>query len=224
MIIKSFNKEQSMDFIILAAGVSSRFQEANKLLLPYNGMPLCLHCVSQVIDAMDTNEDELVIVTGFESDKIRSVLSASPRVSEGLRSGSIRFTLNPRYEKGQFSSTKAGASALSGDSPFFITLCDLPLLTSKCFLALVPFLANHDAVRPFSNGRPGHPVLLSGRMRSAILSSGDDLSVRKLLEGRDICNLEVEGPEWTTDIDTASDYSDLTDRQKRTRNNEIMLL
>lgn len=206
MIIKPFNKEQSMDFIILAAGISSRFQEANKLLIPYNGTPLCLHCVNQVIDAMDMKKDELVIVTGFESDKIRSVLSASPGVSEGLLSGSIRFALNPRYEMGQFSSTKAGASALSGNSPFFITLCDLPLLNSSCFLALVPSLANHDAVRPFSNGKPGHPVLLSGRMRSVIISSDDGLSVRKLLEGRDVCNLEVEGPEWTTDIDTVLDY------------------
>ncbi len=200
-----------MDFIILAAGVSSRFQEANKLLIPYNGAPLCLHCVNHVIDAMDMKKDELIIVTGFESDKIRAALSASPRVSEGLRSGSIRFALNPRYEMGQFSSTKTGAAAISGNSPFFITLCDLPLLNSRCFLALVPFLAGHDAVRPFSEGKPGHPVLLSGRMRSTILSSDDDLSVRKLLEGRDVCNLEVEGSEWTTDIDTALDYRRIAD-------------
>jgi len=190
----------SLDFIILAAGNSSRLPEANKLLLPVSGIPLCVHAVQQALKASSVIGGNVIVVTGFESSLIQNTITAA------LEGEKVTFVENRNFLNGQFSSTKAGLEAITEGSPFFICLSDLPLITAAHYIKLVQYLAGFDAVRPFSGGRPGHPVLHASSLRSRILALPDTGSVREVLSGCKVNQYEDGDPAWVTDIDTISDY------------------
>jgi len=196
-----------VDFIILAAGTSSRLPAANKLLLPFEDEPLCLHSIRQALEASSTLGGKVTIVTGHQSGKVRRLLTSySLEHRENLR-----FAYNQNYISGQFSSTNVGLKAIQPDSPFFICVGDLPLITADHYLKLAPLLKGHDAVRPFYGTRPGHPVLLASRLRQSLISMPDSQSVRGLLDDCDVLELHTDDPAWTTDIDTWEQYEKISD-------------
>ena len=56
--------------IILAAGLSRRMGEQNKLLLPVNGVPMIRHMV-EIYASISTR---IIVVTGYEAGKIETAL------------------------------------------------------------------------------------------------------------------------------------------------------
>ena len=58
--------------IVLCAGESKRFgKNFNKLLYNYKGKPLVIHLLENLIKS---NLSEIIIVTGFESNKVKQVI------------------------------------------------------------------------------------------------------------------------------------------------------
>ena len=74
--------------VILAAGLSRRMRQRNKLLLIVDRIPMIRHVVQTYITAVDGN---VYVVTRFQAAQIKAALCGLP----------IRFIHNSAYEKGQ---------------------------------------------------------------------------------------------------------------------------
>ena len=213
-------KEKTMDIVMLAAGTSSRMGRTNKMLLPYNGMSMVCHCCLEALkflqDYSDKNDEEctLIVVTGYKSSSVEKALAPCKAFMEKTDARlEMLIVNNPDYKKGQFSSTKTGVAQVKQDSPFFISLADMPLVSSEHYTALVPLLKDHDAVRPFYEDAgqrlPGHPVLHAFRLRDAMLKCPDTCKVSLFLGKYNVCEPSFSDSSWTADVDVAGDYKSI---------------
>ena len=210
-----------MDIIMLAAGTSSRMGKENKMLLPFEGMPMITHCCMQALAFLEQYSQEnnesctLIVVTGYRHRSVGKALE-SCRLFVEKTSAPIRLLVvnNADYRKGQFSSTKVGTAEVSEGSPFFISLADMPLITADHYRKLVPLLGNHDAVRPFYENKedkvPGHPVLHAFTLKDTILKCPDSWTVSRILKSSDVFEPSFDDPAWSRDIDVPQDYESIS--------------
>ena len=206
-----------MDIIMLAAGTSSRMGKENKMLLPFEGLPMVTHCCMQALAfleqySVENNEScTLIVVTGYRHRSVGKALERC-RLFVEKTSAPIRLLVvnNADYRKGQFSSTKVGTAEVSEGSPFFISLADMPMITADHYRKLVPLLGNHDAVRPFYENKedkvPGHPVLHAFTLKDTILKCPDSWTVSRILKSSDVFEPSFDDPAWSRDIDSIQDY------------------
>ncbi len=186
-----------MEAVVLAAGSGQRMG-GHKLTLQYEKKPLVVHAVSAALEYCS----RVTLVTGFFADEVRSAID-----SQGL-SGDPRLTVvhNEHPEDGQLSSTLTGLKAAGSGSDVAIAVGDAPLVSSHHYRFLGEHLGAYEGVRVFVNGVPGHPMLCSAALVSAILSSSGYSSIREILVGRNILDLEESDPSWVTDIDDPTGY------------------
>ena len=205
---------------MLAAGTSSRMGKENKMLLPYNGVPMVSHCCLEALRFLEKYSSEnnrscsLIVVTGYKRRSVEKVLEPCKLFVEKTGSPINLLIVNNRnYRRGQFSSTKIGVAEVEEDSPFFISLADMPLISSEHYAKLVPLLESHDAVRPFSernNQRiPGHPVLHASGLRNAMLKCPDTCKVSIFLSNYDVSEPSFSDSSWILDVDEAKDYKSI---------------
>ena len=210
-----------MDIVMLAAGTSSRMGKENKMLLPYNGMPMAAHCCLEALRFLEQYSREnnesgtLIVVTGYMRQSVeKALLPCKQFVEKTDAPVKLLIVNNPDYRNGQFSSTKKGVAEVSEGSPFFISLADMPLIKPEHYAALVPLLEGHDAVRPFCRTEdkteedkvPGHPVLHRYNLKETILRCPDDCTVSKILRGCDVSEPLFIDPSWIRDVDSVQDY------------------
>ena len=186
--------------VLLAAGTSSRMGSA-KLLLPYQGKPLILHA----LDAALAASERVIVVTGCFAPEVTAVVQSR----QDRHPRELKVVHNEAYEAGQFSSTRIGVEAIDEPSCFTIALGDAPLITQTHYYSLLPLLADHDTVRPYCTGVPGHPVLCAERLIPVILSLPQQATMRELLAHRDVLRYDTDDPAWITDIDTPEAYERL---------------
>lgn len=210
-----------MDIVMLAAGTSSRMGRTNKMLLPYKGMSLVTHCCLNALEflqgfSLDNDKAcHLIVVTGYRRRSVEKALEPC-RTFIGKTTARLEMILvnNQDYRKGQFSSTKVGVDQVQEDSAFFISLADMPLIEPAHYSTLVPLLGKHDAVRPYSAEKkdrvPGHPVLHAYGLKETILQCPDDWTVSRILKNSDVLEPSFEDSSWSTDIDSVSDYQNLS--------------
>ena len=209
-----------MDIIMLAAGTSSRMGKENKTLLPYNGMPMVTHCCLEALRFLEKYSSEnnqscsLIVVTGYKRRSVEKALEPC-KLFVGKTGAPIKLLIvnNRNYRRGQFSSTKIGVAEVEENSPFFISLADMPLITADHYARLVPLLGNHDAVRPFYENKedkvPGHPVLHAFSLKEKLLKCPDSWTVSKVLNVSDTLEPLFDDPSWIQDIDVIQDYQGL---------------
>jgi molybdenum cofactor cytidylyltransferase len=187
-----------METVLLAAGASSRMGGIPKQLLPFGHVPLVVHSVETALHV----SDKVILVTGFQAELIEDAVSHAHIDHEDC----LIIVRNKHYEHGQFSSTHIGVSHVSPEVDFFITMADLPLIEPYHYIALAEQLGTHDAVRPHHNGYPGHPVIVSNRMRDTILKLPITATMRDFISTIDVGNWEHPDSAWITGIDTPEDY------------------
>ena len=209
-----------MTIIMLAAGTSSRMGKENKMLLPYNGIPMVSHCCLEALRFLEKHSSEnnescsLIVVSGYKRRSVEKALETC-KLFVGKTGAPIKLLIvnNRNYRRGQFSSTKIGVAEVEENSPFFISLADMPLITADNYAKLVPLLGNHDAVRPFYENKedkvPGHPVLHSYRLKDRILQCPISYTVSKILKSSDVFEPSFDDPSWAQDIDVIQDYQSL---------------
>lgn len=136
--------------IVLAAGPSSRFGRP-KQLLEHQGKPLVQHAVDAAVEA---GLDEVVVVVGYEAERVRLALRLPPNG---------RAVSNPRFDEGLSTSLAVGLGATSRESEgAVVLLADQPGVSPEHISALTAAFLDSRAriVRlRFRNG-PG-PSLLS---------------------------------------------------------------
>ncbi len=181
--------------VILAAGRSRRagvFKPAHL----HRGRPLLLHAIA----GLQRWRAHVVVVTGFRHALIAGMLQGRPGVAT---------VVNPRYDRGMFSSVRTGAAALpDGLMGFFVLPADCPFVAPATQAALLAAFARHGAahpVIPVHAGRGGHPVLLPASARAAILAAPPEATLRDVIRTLDPRRLPVDDPAVLTDLDTPED-------------------
>jgi len=201
------------DIVLLAAGLSSRMGKTNKLLLDVGDMSMCAFCAMQALDYLESKEEggTLIVVTGYRHRETEKALKiCADRVRASGAPVHMITVHNSDYRKGQFNSTKKGVLNVSEDTPFFISLADMPDIRAGHYQRLESLYGGQDAVRPFyssdTGSRPGHPVLHAPSLKQRILDMPDSASVRELLACCNTLNVPVDDSAYVNDVDCPSDW------------------
>ena len=188
--------------ILLAAGLSTRMGQQNKLLLPVGGVPMIAHLVSVYREATD---GAVLVVTGHETDAVEAALKDS----------GARTVFNHDFARGQASSVVTGLKAAEDADMLFIGLGDQPLLTPEDLRGLI---AAHKAADPRKisipqySGARGNPILVPASLRPRLLDDPKRPGCRQFTRAHadqvQFLNLSARG--YLADVDTPSDYAALT--------------
>lgn len=195
--------------IILAAGLSRRMGERNKLLLPVHGRPMIRHMVdlySQVTPR------PVLVVTGHEADHIEAALEGNSAVT----------VVNPDYSQGQQTSVACGLRAAEDCELIFIGLGDQPLLTTADLRALLAAHASADPARisiPIQDQKRGNPIVVPARLRPRLLADPQSPGCKIFTRANpdQVQFHALSAPGFYADVDTPDAYDTLL----RTRQEEI---
>lgn len=183
--------------LILAAGRSSRMGDFKPLMM-FNGKT----ALETLLDSYRTaGVPEALVVLGHRADDLRPLLEAR----------GVSWIVNERYDRGMFSSIQTGVRHLSPDGDaFFLQPADIPLVRPETLQSLLAARREKKAriCYPCSNGRRGHPPLISASLIPAIESFDGTGGMRELLSRHrdEAANIEVFDPGIHLDIDTPEDY------------------
>lgn len=183
--------------IILAAGESTRMGFP-KMLLPFRGSTI----VEQVIEnVINSQVDGTVVVLGAGSEEIRKVIVRWP----------VKHCYNESYKDGMLSSIKCGLRLLPRHfEAVMVFPGDQPLIRPEIADMLISAFRATDKgiVVPAYGNRRGHPLLISGRYREALMSLDQEKGLRSLAHNYpgDVLEVETDDPDILRDIDSQEDY------------------
>ena len=130
-----------------------------KALLDWGGRPLAVYQVEQLREA---GADEVIVVLGHRTDDIRRM----------LRRSACRVMNNPAYHAGRAGSLRVGAKAVNRDADAIIVAnVDQPRPASFYRELMAAHQAGTAATRPAFEGHHGHPVIVSGRLRTEMMEA-----------------------------------------------------
>ena len=193
-----------LSVIILAAGISSRMGDENKLLLPFQGKTVLRHTLESICAA---GFDELILVTGYEQEKIRSQ-------ARGLN---LIIVHNPEFISGMTGSIQRGVAVATG-SGYMICLADMVNLRPGDYRLLrdnfeLQWQSDKACITiPVVKNQRGNPVIFSSLHRQAILDNRDPEGCRSVLRANPQCChfVEMESAILFEDMDTPEDFSRLS--------------
>ncbi len=204
-------RSQPMAAVVLAAGTSSRYGGANKLLLPFEDGTVIRSVVQTV---RKVGPSHLVVVTGHECERVEAALEALP----------VTFVHNPRYREGEMlSSIKAGLAYVQATEAeaAFIVPGDQPLLPAWVFQRLQQAFERGcgEIVAPKFGAVRGHPVLIARRWWPAALDLPDGAQMRMLLRANPqaVAHVLVNTDAVLLDVDTPEAYQQALERSRRAR-------
>ena len=178
--------------VVLASGKSERMQE-NKLLMEFNGMPICEH----VIKTLSSLSVDVIVVTCYKE------------VLEIAKKYNAIVVENNESHLGQSRSVVLGVKkALDYDAIIFVP-ADQPLVTEETFNGLInKFLSCNKIVVSSYNRERGIPTLFPKRFYSQLLKIEGDMGGREVIVNNynDIERFEVKDVRERFDIDSPVDY------------------
>ncbi len=191
-----------LSLIVLAAGKSARMRGINKLLVNIRGKPI----IRRVVEAaLQSKVDEVVVVLGWEADKIRNALAELP----------CRLVLNKNYEKGQSGSVKAGLGEVGEATRAILVLPgDVATIDPRSINLVIDEYAHgtHPIIVAAHKGRPGHPILLDKQLFKEIeLIDEQTFGLKAVIKKHEGATRLVEtgSPKVLRDVDTPEDLKDL---------------
>ncbi len=187
---------------ILAAGLSSRMGDTNKLLLEYNNHTVIEEVVWQMLES---DLKDIMVITGFESEKVKSILSF-------VNDDRLRFVYNKHYQDGRTESVRCAVRNMNPKSKAICFMVgDKPQVKSTLInKAINAYLKNEPDILYVNtpDGR-GHPIIFSKAVCNKFLKTtgvniGNDI-IEKYKDKSII--IEDDSPQF--DIDTGNDYNRL---------------
>ena len=191
--------------IILAAGESRRMGVQNKLLLQIDSEVLIRKFVKSVSNSL---VDAVLVVVGFEAEKIKAVLHDQV----------VKFVENPSYEEGMTTSIQSGVKASSNESTgLMICLADMPFAETSDLNLLIQAFNDYRSTEssliivPVFQGKRGNPVLFSEVFRDKILTHKGE-GCREIVRQfpHYVKEVSMENDNLLRDIDTPEDYMFVT--------------
>jgi len=181
--------------VVLAAGTSSRYGDANKLLARVDGERIVTRSVRTYLDAA---VDPVVVVVGHEAARVRAELPDG-----------VRVVHNPDYADGQASSVRTGVGALPPDvDATVVGLGDMPFVRPETVSLLVrAFRAGAgDPLAAAVDGQRGNPVCWGRQWFDALRGVNGDVGGRELLlTAPDAALIETGDPGVRRDVDRPVD-------------------
>lgn len=179
--------------VVLAAGTSSRFGAANKLLATIDGDPLVRRAAKTLLDA----GLEVVVVLGHDAADVRDAL-------DGL---DVSFVANAEYERGQSTSVRRGVDAARRRAAAAVVFLpgDMPFVSPGTVRALLAAFRGGagEALAVAHEGQRGNPVLFDESRFDALGALEGDVGGRPVLLGsNDAALVAVDDPGVRTDVDT----------------------
>ncbi len=191
-----------LSLIVLAAGKSTRMRGRNKLLVKVESRPI----IRGVVEAgLKSKVDEVIVVLGWEADKIQKALDDLP----------CRFVVNKDYEKGQSSSVKAGLREVGGATQAILILPgDVAMIDASSINLVINEYARrkHPIIVAAHKSKPGHPILLDRQLFKEIEQIDEQSfglkAVVKKHEGA-VRFVEAGSSNVLRDVDTPEDLKSL---------------
>jgi len=197
-----------VSIIILAAGLSSRMGDDNKLLLPYQGK----HVLQAVMDEICAIPAlEYILVTGHQHNQIANLVSAYP----------VRVVQNEQYNTGMTSSIQAGIRSASSDSRgYMICLSDMPLIQKEEYEQLLEVFKQHDKndqpliVIPEYQHKWGQPKIFSAHFKADILAHKEPNGCKDLILNHQSAHqfAEMSSDHILQDMDSPQAYREILAR------------
>lgn len=174
----------------------------NKLLLPFGERTV----LGQVIAVLqDCSLDEILVVTGHESDHVRASLDRLAWHHRG-----VRFVHNPHYATGEMlSSLQAGLAAMRDDCvAALIVLGDQPRIERRIVEKIIAAREPGAVLIPSFDRRSGHPILIDRERWADVLALPPGANLRAAIRARmDLVRyVEVDTDTILRDMDTPEDY------------------
>jgi len=191
--------------VVLAAGASRRFGEANKLLAPVGGHPL----ISRTLQVLkEGGVEDVVVVTGWDRTSIEAVLEGTD----------LRCVHNDAWERGMGGSIAAGIAAVRPEtSASFIVPGDMAFLTSAFIRSLIDAFREEGGARiivPTTRaGAQRNPVLWPRRYFGALQALAPGAGAKALLQASaNECRMVAMDDDELADIDTEAELATARER------------
>lgn len=203
--------------VLLAAGTSSRFGPANKLLAPLGSGDSGSEPESS--DSTPPESDPLVrhaarsLLDAAELDAVAVVVAADDApVNDALSGMDVSLVVNPDAERGQATSVRRGVQWGREYDAIVFALGDMPRVSPASIDRLVAAYRSDagDALAAAFDGARGNPVLFDARHFDALADVEGDTGGRKiLLHGDRSALVETDDPGVLVDVDTTDDLREL---------------
>lgn len=187
--------------VVLAAGLSTRMNGANKLLEKIDGTPIIVHTLRNILSS---KVKSVTVVVGNESNSIRKAL-----LEAGLTG--LHIVTCPNYASGLSQSLISGIDALPPQiEGALVCLADMPFMPPADIDRLISAFnpaENNLIVIPIHNRQRGNPILWGKRFFPQIQKLTGDKGARQLLaEVEDfITDVEISHDGIFIDIDSPDD-------------------
>ena len=171
----------------------------NKLLLIIDGNPMVKRVCESVLA---TGFDPVVVVTGFEKDKVEAALNKLE----------LQFTHNSHWAEGMATSIFSGLVALPDKTDGnLIVLGDMPFVSVETLEKLKNSFISHEGkhiIYPKHDDQQGNPVLFPQKYFDEIMSSTGDRGCKRVLRKYpdDAVPVPIDSNEVILDCDTNEDY------------------
>ena len=185
--------------VLLAAGLSRRMGERNKLLIEIGGEPL----VRRTARAYLAVGAKVHAVLGHEAEQVRAALEGLP----------LSFVTNPHFAEGQQTSVRAGIDSLDdGYDAILVALADQAALTPADIGSLLEaFVAGggNRIVVPYFRDNRGNPVVFPAQLVAEMRAAGRHAACRSFIDHNPQLTVryEAEHDRFTIDIDTPDDLA-----------------
>jgi len=201
---------ESVAGIVLAAGLSSRFGDGNKLLATVDGEPLVVHAVRTL--------------TGADLDAVAVVVDPDTDIPEALAEtdltrGNSDVTLveNPDAAAGQATSVRRGVAWARRDHDAVVfALGDMPRVRPETVGRLVDAWREDEgsALAAGYDGQRGNPVLFDRQHFDALAALSGDTGGRSVFAAAaDSAVVETGDPGVRIDVDTPADLDEVRDHE-----------
>lgn len=189
--------ESTVHGVVLAAGTSSRYGTANKLLASVDGEPLVKRAVWTVRDA---SVDGVTVVVGHEADRVR----------EAIADVDVDVRVNDAFEDGQSTSVATAVEAARGRDvdAIVVALGDMPDVSVESVETLIEVYhrGEADALAAAYDGTRGNPVLFDSRYFDALAAVEGDIGGREILTtDPDAVTVETGDPGVVRDVNRPDD-------------------
>jgi molybdenum cofactor cytidylyltransferase len=188
----------SLAALLLAAGSSRRYGDANKLLVKIDGTTLIVRVASALLS---TQLGQIVVVTGHQAPELEHALRPTSPL--------LQFVHNPQHKDGIGGSIAAGVAALRPDTRgVLIAQGDMPDVDTALVGALSQRFMDcgcDQIVIPWlGEGRQGNPVIWPRRLFPNLAALSGDQGAKSLIlaEGDRVEQVKINDTSAATDIDT----------------------
>ena len=195
-------RDASVAGIVLAAGTSSRYGDANKLLVQVDGRPVVQQATRTLTAA---GVDPVVVIVGHEADRVRAAVDSLP----------VTVVENPDYTDGQSTSVRAGIDVIQSmpdPDAVVIGLGDMPAVEPATVETLIHgYEAGAASILAAGyQGQRGNPVLFDRQYFDALAGVSGDRGARELIRRSDrSVVVDVDDPGVVRDVDVPGDLVEL---------------